>query len=169
MDFRYLLILIVGMFMLITIGGLIAQVWPGQWQLFAARAWSATTGWVVAANVRQKLVRVRGAGLSYRMATSFSAQIVYRYEVHGVTYENDRVAFGQVVGASGTGWAEKQVDRYPVGSQITVYYDPNDPANSVLKRGFSWSVAILWMVIIVLLLVLGAIVVMILSSPPIMP
>jgi Protein of unknown function (DUF3592) len=82
--------------------------------------WSSTQGEVVAgllgsASPAQALTRTR-----------------YRYTVNGVSYDGKRVRFGSELISRGE--AEQVLGRFPVGQSVTVHYDPNDPASSVLDR-----------------------------------
>lgn len=74
---------------------------------------------------------------------SYFARIKYTYSVNDKVYESDRVYFGY-----GGDWviflpinrtqAENLVEEYPVGTEVIVYYDSDDPAMSVLKKEASW-------------------------------
>lgn len=97
-------------------------------QLAAARSWTALPCVVESSAVREH----EGDD-----STTYSVDIVYRYEVGGRTYHGNRYDF---LGGSSGGRAAKQavVDAHPVGSAVTCYVDPRDPSSSVLARG--WSV-----------------------------
>ncbi len=61
-------------------------------------------------------------------------RIRYRYSVSGTAHEGVGLRFGGVSGESGD-WAIRTKSRYPVGSQVEVFYDPSSPDRSVLVRG----------------------------------
>jgi hypothetical protein len=61
----------------------------------------------------------------------------YTYTVNGVNYTGDRYRCWTV--ASNDGSAERIVAAHPVGTPVTVYYDPDDPAASVLRTGIEGS------------------------------
>jgi hypothetical protein len=65
--------------------------------------------------------------------TTYSVYIAYRYDLDGRTHEGDRYQF---TGGSSSGRESKAavVRQHPVGSRITVYVDPADPAESVILR-----------------------------------
>jgi len=70
-----------------------------------------------------------------RSVTVFDAtRIAYRYSVAGPAYESDRVspAARPVRAASAEG--RRRAAAYPLGATVTVYYDPADPARSLLER-----------------------------------
>jgi hypothetical protein len=55
--------------------------------------------------------------------------IVYSYEVQAVLYRSGRVAFGSYSPEAGRRWLKQ----YPVGASVAVYFDPENPATSVLE------------------------------------
>ena len=61
-----------------------------------------------------------------------NSRTAYEFEVGGRLYASDRVCFGTLQSD-----AEKraQVERFPVGRRVEVFYDPADPARSVLEPG----------------------------------
>jgi hypothetical protein len=63
--------------------------------------------------------------------------IHYSYTVNGVNHNGDRYRFWTV--ATNDGNAERVVAAHPVGQKVTVYYDPDDPSASVLRRGIEGS------------------------------
>jgi hypothetical protein len=92
----------------------------------ASLSWPTTEGRVVFSEVDHSTDSEGG--------DSYSADIVYRYEVDDQEYENDRVRFGEN-SSSNRGPAEDLVERYPVGRNVDVHYEPDDPDNSVLEPG----------------------------------
>ncbi len=67
-----------------------------------------------------------------KSGTSYSARVKYEYEVDGIRHTSDRIKFGweSVDEQSAKGTAE----RYPAGSLVTIYHDPQEPSLSVLER-----------------------------------
>lgn len=63
--------------------------------------------------------------------TTHRAVIEYAYEVGGTRYENDRYSFVQF-STSDRHPARAIVDTHPVGTEITVYHDPDNPGESVI-------------------------------------
>ena len=61
-------------------------------------------------------------------------QVYYEYEVNGQTYDNNRVRFLSTFfnpsGSLDTEWANKNRQK----TEVTVYYNPDNPARSVLVR-----------------------------------
>lgn len=73
---------------------------------------------------------------------TFGAQVVFDYEVGGVTRTGDRVWFGQY-GSGDRSMASGVVGKYPAGRRVSVRHDPADPWESVLEPGrgpSAWAV-----------------------------
>jgi hypothetical protein len=76
----------------------------------------------------------------------YSSHIAYRYAVDGAEFVSTQISMAKKFDAflstfSGTGDAAYEgtwLARYPVGKRVTVYYDPNDPANALLERDEAW-------------------------------
>lgn len=61
---------------------------------------------------------------------SFVPKVTYRYTVDGVEYESSRIAIVTPQGDVHIG------DRFRMGSQVQVYYDPAHPGTAYLQKGF---------------------------------
>lgn len=119
-------------------------------QVQAARSYRAVPAVVVSADVAE-----RGSSATTR-GTSYMPRIVTRYDTAGQSYESDRYFF------TGTGWrdrasAQDVVARYPVGSVVEVYVDPDDPRSAILDRTPPDSRAA-WPLVALILFPLGLIV-----------
>lgn len=62
--------------------------------------------------------------------------VEYVYLVDGTEYRSDRFSI-QLTDHKTSGAAEEDLVLFPVGGQIAVYYDPEDPGSSVLRPGAS--------------------------------
>ena len=94
--------------------------------LKAATTWPATTGRVIKS-------RVEVSGGEH---TSVYPRITYAYDVNGRAYQNDLLRAGDRIMRVSTGQdAYATVDRYPEGANVTVYYNPANPQESVLEKG----------------------------------
>jgi hypothetical protein len=92
----------------------------------AAAAWAQTAGTVLSTTIQ-----VRRVGQS----RSETPVVIYAYQVDGRPYQSYRVRAGDETGRIRViGDASRMLERYPVGSNVTVYYDPADPANAALER-----------------------------------
>ena len=66
---------------------------------------------------------------------SFRAAIAYAYTVDGVFHTAKRVRFGDRVELPFPRTPARMVDAYPLGREVDVRYNPNDPAEAVLEPG----------------------------------
>jgi hypothetical protein len=57
--------------------------------------------------------------------------------VIGTSYVSNTVTFSELMGFEDTkkSVAEKAVNQFPAGCTVPVYYDPENPQKSVLRRG----------------------------------
>jgi len=98
------------------------------------KANSARKGWhtVSGAVVESKVVAQRHHDIKEnRTSTSYEPVVNYTYPVDGSTLQGNRIGFG--FGTYNKAKADQIVARYKPGSQVTVYYDPQKPANAVLE------------------------------------
>jgi len=63
------------------------------------------------------------------------ASVLYQYVVGGTTYWSDTMSISAWEVAGDMQRARETVSRHPVGSQVRVYYDPDDPEAAVLVPG----------------------------------
>lgn len=115
---------------LLILGGLGYFLYRRNQQSMAYRqstqAWQSTTGTVVMSSTQRKRT-----GRSY----SDYPVVVYLYQVNGRQYQSQRIKAGeQFLNVRLSGQAEATVQKYQIGSTVTVYYNPSNPAESVLER-----------------------------------
>jgi hypothetical protein len=67
-------------------------------------------------------------------ATTYGAEVVYRYTVEGVDHLGKRIRFGEI-STSDPDDAQQIVNRYPVDLEVAVYFDRADPGTAVLEPG----------------------------------
>lgn len=92
----------------------------------AAQSWLTTTGTVLMSSVQS-----RRSGNS----TSTFPVVVYQYEVNGKTHQGQTIKAGeQFMNVRILGQANATAARYPIGANVTVYYNPANPAESALER-----------------------------------
>ena len=70
---------------------------------------------------------------------TYRAEVLYEFDVGGTTYSSNRIEFGTVQTNNPSG-AQVTVNRYPVGEQVLVHYDPDDPFLAVLEPGIQAGV-----------------------------
>ncbi len=112
--------------------GIAILIWTGSVysQGQESEDWPSVDGHVIAASVEH-----RSQSGSTRTRTTYSASVTYDYAVDGVAYTGDRMAFGAGHGSGDRAKAQRVVDRYAVGSAVTVHYRPANPSDSVLEPG----------------------------------
>jgi hypothetical protein len=87
----------------------------------------------------------------------YTPKVKYTYQAIGQEYEGDKLGFGFQQSFGSQSKAQAALARFPVGAQVTVYYDPNNPAEAVLERkaGGSTLSLVLGIIFIVVSLCLG--------------
>ncbi len=104
-----------------------------QRQVWAAKGWKVASGRILSSDVEayQKWTTVKGRS---RLQTFFRPSIVYAFEVDGQQFISDQVSFGGQISWSSPRFSQQGLARYPEGSAVSVYYDPQNPTDSVLER-----------------------------------
>lgn len=99
---------------------------------FASRSWPSTEG-----QITQSKVERRTPPMNERIrfgSPAYFAVVTYEFTVDGATYKADRVASADI------GWGEAHArriaERYPKGSDVRVYYMPENPSTCLLEPGF---------------------------------
>ncbi len=116
---------------ILIIGGIGYYIYRGNQKSMAQRQdsqnWSTTTGKILMSSVQSQRSSTGGY--------SIYPVIVYQYEVNGKNYQSQTVRVGdKFLKINVVGQAQKTVDKYPIGKEVTVYYDPNNPAECALER-----------------------------------
>ena len=88
--------------------------------------WPTVPGRVESSTVIERTHRSKGA-----RHYTFEPRIVYRYTVGGQEYESSRIAYGPPLSGS-RGRAEALAKTYDPANEVTVHYDPSNPAEAVL-------------------------------------
>jgi hypothetical protein len=98
----------------------------------ASEAWPSVTGEITLSDVTHSVRQSSSGGNKWR----YIPRLEYRYEIDGAEFTNDNIQFVSV------SWefkdrfkAERVTKPYPVGRKIDVFYDPEDPEESVLQKG----------------------------------
>jgi hypothetical protein len=94
-------------------------------------SWASTPG-----EVFQSVITEHDRVDRHTRQNYYVANVAYSYSVGGVEYTSTRIRFGQV--SSGfRSHAEYWTNKYKAGASTTAYYNPRNPAESVLERGVS--------------------------------
>lgn len=85
----------------------------------------------------------------------YGVEIVYTYDARGKTHHGDRLGKNGSFITNVRSAIQKVVDRYPPTKEVTVYYNPADPPESMLNPGVGF---VLWfsLLIPVMFLAVGA-------------
>jgi hypothetical protein len=98
-----------------------------------ARQWPIAPGRVETSDVQAYEVRSRATSeSSVSSKTKYRPNIVYGYDVAGVHYRSDKFSIIRSEGGGSDALAQQIVERYPVGTPLTVHYNPDNPSESAL-------------------------------------
>ena len=92
----------------------------------ASKNWPTVPGKVVVSELNRSR--------SDKGSTTYSATVVYDYNVDGTTYSAKRVSFGQGSSSNPAG-ARTVLNKYKLGNEVNVHYSPKDPSLAVLEPG----------------------------------
>jgi hypothetical protein len=114
-----------------VIGGLGAFYWFQRTRRFSqqCREWPSARGKVVVSEVRETDTTDNDG----KTDTTYSPRIEYEYAVGSETHRGSRIQFGGPWGGSEAG-ALRYVQRYPLGAEVEVAYDPAAPERCTLER-----------------------------------
>lgn len=98
----------------------------------SSASWPTTLGEVVYASIEQHMDSDSDGSTS----VTYKAKVVYNYQVGGQALVGDRRRFSDS-SSNNARRAQEAINRYPMGTQVTVYYDPNNPEICVLEPGAS--------------------------------
>lgn len=111
------------MFTILAILAGLALLGLGLWmrkQGLASRNWPSVQGEILTSRVDDHTLE------------NLRPEIVYGYTAQGQTFKGTRVGYsGYSVSRAAL---EQIVARYPVSSQVTVYYNPQNPSQAVLEN-----------------------------------
>ncbi len=115
---------------MLTVTGIIATVWG--WLILAkakkSKQWPSIEGEIVKSR--------RGLGRNDPLP-----DIEFRYTVQGRTYAKTQEFSADLT--PDEEFTDNFLKKYPVGTSVTVYYDPYDPEQATLEKGFisgNWMV-----------------------------
>jgi len=75
--------------------------------------------------------------------TCYHGEIAYQYRVGNAAYRGTALDLGRSHWAARDSW-QRVLDEYPVGKAMRVYYEPQHPANAVLKPGLVGETEVLY-------------------------
>ncbi len=116
--------------------GIFLMVWGGSEILdaYKSKSWPTTEGTVTSSYVHK---RDRPTSDKNKQPT-YHPKISYEYTVEGKRYTCEKIRFADNTSGS-RDRARRITDEYFAGKTVTVYYNPEDPGNAVLKPGFVFT------------------------------
>src|SRR5262245_13927308 len=122
------LLIVAAMFPTLIIVGVIVKLW----EVRKAARWPETRGKVIASGVKSHMKTPGEPGYNFKdTEVTNEPHVEYEYKVGDRTYRCSRITIGERTTNSEL---EEILDRYPVGAQVTVYYDPANPNKALLER-----------------------------------
>jgi hypothetical protein len=96
------------------------------WLSIVSTFWPSTQGLIIKSDVAER---------RDTEGTSFEVTLEYSFRVGNSPLIGDTIAYGWSGRFNSQEEAEKEIDKYPVSSKVTVYYHPFDLDKSVLLPG----------------------------------
>lgn len=121
------ILLYVGIFAAVMIGALILAATVKMREVKGAQSWSTTIGRVTRSDVRAQKRR----DMDNRERTQSIPAVEYEYTVNGKRFTGARISLAETIPESEI---ESILNRYPLGKEVTVYYNPANPRQAVLER-----------------------------------
>ncbi|NUO64728.1 MAG: DUF3592 domain-containing protein [Gemmatimonadaceae bacterium] len=92
-------------------------------------AWPSVRGRVTGSSLVADRIPMEDGSRAYH------PQVSYEYVVAGREYRGERRSLINVGGSGlARGVAQRVLARYPLGSEVVVFYDPQDPSAAILER-----------------------------------
>lgn len=99
-------------------------------EVMRAARWPKVQGRIVTSTSEARTVKSGGANTNDTETRTF-AKIVYEFTLAGRKYRGGRVSIGEDMGNFEVA---ETIAKYPVGKEVTVYYNPVKPSECVLER-----------------------------------
>ena len=96
--------------------------------------WPKAKGQIVYGNLDSSTRETEDEDGNKETSTTHGPAIAYRYEVNGRKYFSNVRRFGQLAGAD-EDWAAEILERYPLGKDIDVSYNPSRPSVAAIETG----------------------------------
>ena len=126
----------------------------GLWMInkgMQSENWDKGTATITSSEIEKTESRSKDAQGFTQTSTSYSVTVKYSYTVEGSNYEGNTVGFG-TMSHNERSDAQEELKSYPKGKTIDVYYDPENPSDSVLNKGVFWPMYIVIVVMVIILI-----------------
>jgi len=110
--------------------GMLVKLAKHYGKLQKSKNWLSTNGKIISSDLDAQI----STDDDGYQTTTYLAKVFFTYEVNGNSYESDRVNFDYGMRTSNVRKPQSVVEQYPTGSDVTVYYDPENPHQSVLEK-----------------------------------
>ena len=135
------------------LGGLIF-LGVGLWAInkgMQSENWDKGTATITSSEIEKTERRSKDPQGFNQTSTSYSVRVKYSYTVEGSNYEGNTIGFG-TMSHNEKSDAQEELKSYLKGKKIDVYYDPENPSDSVLKKGVFWPMYIVIAVSVIMLI-----------------
>ena len=95
----------------------------------AAAKWPTVPGVIISAEL-DSYIKYDDDGDA---TTMYTPLITYKYEVEGQVYKHNRVRVQAFAATNMQSVSSKKLEKYPVGDEVDVHYDPFDPQDALLE------------------------------------
>jgi Protein of unknown function (DUF3592) len=134
---KTLISLLVGIiFAIVGIAFTFALAKPQMKKAEQSKTWPTTMGAVIKSEIVSEKDSEHG--------TMYRPEVVYVYSVDNREYTSNEITFGSsMVSTSRRKSVAKATYKYPVGKQVNVYYNPDEPYESVLETDVTFATKLL--------------------------
>lgn len=130
----------------------LVMVFFGLPRAIASAKWPSTEGEIISSYVEEVMnADPEGGG-----GVSWHPRVSYRYSVVGREYTSKNIEAANIGLGTSHQYAREVVERYPMGAQVKVHYDPGNPGVAVLEPGIPNNIGLLGIVIMVAVIGTGA-------------
>jgi hypothetical protein len=74
----------------------------------------------------------------------YYSTVKFKFNVDGKEYESDKITWGAEFRSNDQRLIEKEIADYPLGKQITVHYNPENPSDCIVKLHYTFKMAVPW-------------------------
>lgn len=96
------------------------------------KTWLSCSGKIINSNVITNEVKPIEQGDLLNDVTTHYASVRYEYEVEQQKYYSNKIQLFPSIVSSNESFSEKVIERYPLGSSVTVFYNPKKYSDAVL-------------------------------------
>ena len=126
-KYRSRILVIMGALLMLLV--FLAFKWPDYLRQMESVRWPTAPGVIISSELKSVYVRAQGA----QGEAGHYADVQYRYTVGGVALTGIHFSFDQSLRPEEI--ARSEVDAFPVGKTVAVYYSPENPGVAVLVPG----------------------------------